>query len=269
MIQEYRIPIQGVSRKTICHFSDVHLAEYDGLSAPEEIARAKKRTEDWVRMKRDFCQNHGAPYGETESAPALQQFRKLLAASADADALVLAGDILDYVSPANLRVYDREMEGVRVPFVTVCGNHEPPGKVPAGYRFSEAAAPVQVLDLGDLRILAFDDAERHITRAQLDTLEAALREGKPLILVIHVPVMTPGNEEKLRAESPYFRLNYDDCPAENLEFIELIRRYPEPVAAVLAGHLHFADLSEIAPGVPQYVSAQGIVGSMNRYIVGE
>ena len=28
---------------------------------------------------------------------------------------------------------------------------------------------------------------------------APLREGKPLILALHVPVMTPGNEAKLRA----------------------------------------------------------------------
>ena len=267
MIQEYRIPAAGVRRKVIYHFSDSHLAEYDEQSPPEEIARAKERTAAWDRMKRDFCLDNGAPFGAYESRPALWHFRHMLAAAGDGDALVLAGDTLDYVSPANLRTFDRETADIRVPLVTVCGNHEK--DVPPGYRFSAAAVPVQELDLGDLRILAFDNIRRSVTKEQNAVLEAALLDGKPLILAVHIPVMTPGNEAHLRAVSPYFTFNYDGCPEENLEFIELIRRHPTPVLAVLAGHLHFSDISEIAPGVPQYVTAQGMTGSMNRYIVGE
>ena len=69
-------------------------------------------------------------------------------------------------------------------------------------------------------------------------------------------------------EVEYFRLNHRDADAETLGFIDLIQSHPEKILAVLAGHLHFTCNSEIAPGIPQYVSSQGILGNINRYEIG-
>jgi hypothetical protein len=77
-----------------------------------------------------------------------------------------------------------------------------------------------------------------------------------------------GNREILEPCGEYFRLNHRDADAETLDFIDLIQSHPEKILAVLAGHLHFTCNSEIAPGIPQYVSSQGILGNINRYEIG-
>ena len=273
MIQEYRIPVKGIRRVTVCHFSDVHLTEWDALSAPEETEKAQRQTAHWDTLRQDFCREGGEPYGDFERAAPLTHFRRMLAGCAGADALVMAGDILDYVSPANLRAFERETAACPVPWIAVRGNHEKAAELPDSGAAAAMKAAVQTLDAGDLRILAFDDAGRSVTEAQNAVLEAELRqareEGRPRLLAMHVPIMSPGNEARFREISPYFILNYDGCPRENLDFIALIREYADAVAAVLAGHLHERNVSELCPGVTQYVTSQGIVGRMHRYVIGE
>lgn len=48
-----------------------------------------------------------------------------------------------------------------------------------------------------------------------------------------------------------------------------IKQNSEQIVAVLAGHLHFANNTEITEGVMQYVSTQGDLGNINRYEIGE
>ena len=47
-ITRYEIPVKGVKKKTICHFSDVHLTAYDELSTPEEKEHAIQQTQGWM-----------------------------------------------------------------------------------------------------------------------------------------------------------------------------------------------------------------------------
>ena len=90
-----------------------------------------------------------------------------------------------------------------------------------------------------------------------------------MIIVMHIPIMTDGNKARLEKSGVYFQLNYEGCPESNIRFIELIKQNSDKVVAVLAGHLHYADVSEIGNGVMQYVTAQGVTGNINKYIIGE
>ena len=125
------------------------------------------------------------------------------------------------------------------------------------------------MDLGDLTVLGFDDSTRVITPAQLAALKAALAGHKPLVILLHIPFAVAENAALLRGCGEYFMLNYDGCPAENTEFVQLITRHPHRIAAVLAGHLHFHHTCPIADGLTQYVSSQGMTGHVNRYVIGE
>ena len=58
-------------------------------------------------------------------------------------------------------------------------------------------------------------------------------------------------------------------PRRKYKVIELIKENSALVAAVLAGHLHFNNISHITEGVTQYVSSQGIAGNINEYTIGE
>lgn len=263
------LPVKGVKKKIIYHFSDSHLTVYDMLSDEAETEKAKKQTAAWENVRQSFTSAYGEPYGEMQKLSAREHFFNLIDATADGDALVITGDTLDYVSGANIRLAEEGFKRVKCPMIAVCGNHENSSELPMSGLVSEMKKPVQKTEFDDLVIIGFDNSKRIITNEQNDALKQALESGKTVVVAMHVPVMTEDNEQALRKAGEYFQLNYDGCPKENLEFIELIKAHSDKVAAVLAGHLHFNCISEITEGVTQYVSSQGITGNLNKYIIGE
>ena len=177
-------------------------------------------------------------------------------------------DVFDYVSGANVRFFEMEMADLPMPFLAVCGNHESEGFIPEDCLFAKVRNPVQILDLGEVILAGFDDSRRQITPAQNAKLREILALGKPVIIAMHIPIMTEGNWRVLLECGDYFRLNHPDVDTATLEFIEILKENAGQIVAVLAGHLHFPDDSEIAPGLPQFVSSQGILGCINRYEIG-
>ena len=269
LVHEHIIPLKGVKKKIIYHFSDSHLTEFDEYSDAAEKEKAQKQTIAWENVRAGFASAYSEPYGEGQKASGKEHFENLINACADGDALVIAGDTLDYMSGANLRLAEKGFENIKCPFIAVCGNHEKADEIPDGTIVSPMKLPVQTVDLGDLIIIGFDNSKRVITREQIDALNKVYESGKAVIVAFHVPIMTEGNEQALRKVGEYFQLNYDGCPKENHEFINTIKENSSRTAAVLAGHLHFNNISEIANGVMQYVSTQGITGNINKYVIGE
>ena len=268
ILHEYRIRIPGVSPKVLYHFSDVHLSLSDALSTPEECAKAAEKTQSWEKERLNFAKHHGEPHDASAPIAASDYLDALLRTAQGGDALVIAGDLFDYVSPANVRAYEARFGSLPFPHMFVRGNHESVKSIPDGSRLAKIKRPVQLLDLGDLMIAGFDDAARVISAEQLDALRSLLAQPKPLIIALHIPIQTQDNAQHRHCDD-YFRLNYEGAPAENLAFIDLICQNAGKIAAVLAGHLHFLNACELAPGIPQYVSSQGILGNINRYYIGE
>ena len=264
-IHEFSLPFPGVSKKVIYHFSDCHLGVADAASTPEEAAAAAKAAKEFDECRRWFADHCKEPFDAEVTAQ--DYFEEILAACGDGDAVLCAGDLVESFVPATLRYVEEKT--AHLPFMTVCGNHDTPEKFPEGYRLSAAKTPVQRMDLGDLLVLGFDDSARTITAQQLTALKEALAEDKPLIILLHIPFAVRSNEAMLRGCGEYFRLNHDDCPAENLEFIRLITDNPHKIAAVLAGHLHFNHTCPVAGNLTQYVSSQGMCGHLNKYSIGE
>ena len=268
-LHEFTIPFKGINKKVIYHFSDSHLTEYDALSSEEEIEKAKKSTIAWEGVRKGFSDAYGEEYGDLQKQSPKTHFENLVATAADGDALVMAGDVLDYFNGANLRLFDSLMSRFEKPYIAVCGNHEPPKSTPDGYLFSAANREIQTIEFDDMRIVGIENAMRDISDNQLLVLSRLLNDQKPNLLVMHVPIMTEGNRDRLLKSGVYFQLNYEGCPENNLKFIELLKQNSSNVIAVLAGHLHYSDISEICDGLTQYVTAQGVTGNINRYIIGE
>ncbi len=266
---QYNIPIKGVKKKTICQFSDVHLTAWDELSTAEEVAEAKYQTRHWIKCRRDFAIGKHESYEIFQQADALTNFERLTALASSADAAVLCGDIMDYVSGANIRAVEKGLKSLNVPYVYVSGNHEEPWYLPDGSDVSIIKKPIYSVDLGDLQIIGIDNSQRKISEDQLKETERLLATKKCSVIAMHVPIMTEGNRKKLTAAGEYFQLNYNGCPAENLEFISMITNTDYNVAAVLTGHLHFGNVSEIGNGVFQYGSSQGILANANLITIGE
>ena len=262
---DYRIPIKGVAKKVIYHISDIHLAHSDD---PSQEAKSLEY-ETWLKGWPWFSKHYQEPCAIEQMKRPEEHLACLLELAGQGDAIVLTGDICDKVSRTNLRILDEALGQVEKPWLAVCGNHDLADDIPDGFLYSRIKSPVQILDLGDLILFGVDDSQRQITPEQTQKLQEVLTLGKPVIIVLHVPIMTEGNRELLLNCGDYFRLNHPEATEETLAFIELIRRNPEKIAAVLAGHLHFHNESEIAPGTPQYVNSQSVLGNINRYEIGE
>ncbi len=268
-LHEYFIPFKGVKKKVIYHFSDSHLTEYDDLSDENEKEKAIKSTAAWENVRKGFCDVSGEGYEELHRQAPLTHFKNLLQTASDGSALIMAGDTLDYINGANIRATDAALEGYEVPYIAVCGNHENAEQVPVGHAISGMCDEVQIIELEDMVILGIDDSKRMISNKAFEALRELLNGEKPILLAMHIPIMTDGNRERLLNSGVYFQLNYEGCPKESVEFIELIKQNSERFIAILAGHLHYPNISEVASGLTQYVSAQGITGNINRYIIGE
>ena len=265
ILHEYQIPVKGVAKKVLYHISDIHLAHSDDPAAIEKPLDY----ETWLKGWPGFAIGHGEPYAEAQMKLPEDHLACLLELADAGDAIVFTGDICDKVSHANLRILDAELEKISKPWLGVCGNHDCPADLPDGYRYSAIKAPVQVLDLGDLILLGIDNSQRQISPAQSDQVRRILALGKPVIVVLHIPIMTESNWEVLLPCGDYFRLNHPAANAETLAFIDLLRQNAGQIVAVLAGHLHFLNESEIAPGLPQFVCSQSVLGNINRYEIGE
>jgi DNA repair exonuclease SbcCD nuclease subunit len=269
LIHSFRIPAKNVKKKIIYHFSDVHLTEHDSQSNEDEVRRALEGTAEWEELRVSFAKDNGEVCDASQLASTREHFENLISSANDGDALVMAGDVCDFISGANLRTLDSELGKLRVPFVSVCGNHERAEDIPEGHLYSAMKEPVQVTDLGDMMIFGIDNSRRKITSEQNEQLKKVLSEEKPMLIAMHVPVRTEGNAAQFEKCGEYFQLNHSGASPEVYEFIDIIKENADKIIAVLAGHLHFASNSEIAPGVVQYVSTQGALGNVNRYEIGE
>ncbi len=268
LVNEFTIAREDIKKKIIYHFSDVHLAEFDETSSESEKKRAIESQSAWETVRKDFANLHSESCEECQLTSAKEHLKNLISLSKDGDALVMTGDIVDFVSDANLKVIDSVLSGFDKPFISVCGNHEDAKGIPDGFIFSKTKESTQTLDLGDLIIFGIDNSRSSVTKEQNEKLLDVLTLNKPIIIAMHVPVMTDGNKEELIKYDEYFYLNNSRIDGETLKFIEILKNNAEQIIAVFSGHLHFSDESEIAPNLTQFVASQGILGNVNKYVIG-
>ena len=100
--------------------------------------------------------------------------------------------------------------------------------------------------------------------AAMEVVERAFDLGKPLIILMHVPLQTDSLVEKVynvRGRG-YLIGSQDIKPNETTQkFIDMINAEGSPVVAVLDGHVHLSDFSELDNGVKQYTMAPGFEGN--------
>lgn len=268
LIHNYKINVTGITKKVIYHFSDIHLSEYDAFSDEEEKLKAIERTHIWETRRITNAQLHDEPCSEEQQQSSYNHFLNLLSEAEKGDALIMTGDICDYISGANIRTVNNCLNKLTVPYMYVCGNHEKTELIPEGNVVSQIKNPVQILDLGDVILFGVDNSYREVTAEQNEQLKKALSFGKPLIIAMHVPIITEGNKDKLEKGGAYVQFNREDATKEVFEFVDLIKENSDKIITVLAGHLHYINNTQITPDVMQYVSSQGILGNINRYEIG-
>ena len=274
-LHTYRIPIADVGLKHFFHFSDVHLSLYDAHSTEEQRTNALKRENEWLKVRDYFADKHEGGLPDERRISAKAHFENLLKASGHCSCLVTTGDLLDYISEANMKYLVRQLSDYPNPYMAVRGNHENPS-LQGDHEAIEnplkcgMEKPVQVIDFEDLLLLGIDNSDLKISIGQLQALEKHASTGKPVLIAMHAPIVTEMNRSALeQARSyDYFILNHEGCPSENTDFVKMILDKKYNVRGVLTGHLHFQCVTPLSERVWMYGVSQGIAGHLNEYWIG-
>lgn len=196
------------------------------------------------------------------------------------DGLLFGGDIIDCPTVANMQYLDDSLTGLQIPYLYTPGNHD--WTFPWEYmtetgsnQYLAGLSPymkdntaIHTLEYDDFTVVAVDNSSNQIHPNALEEYKNILAQGKPVIVMLHVPLYT--QELLAKAAQTWGRsvvlgggvhggIYPNDVSAE---FISLTTADDSPVVAVLAGHVHLADRSNISnePEIPQITGDAGYKG---------
>lgn len=205
------------------------------------------------------------------------------------DLIVHTGDLIDFTSHANFDFARKILAEEKVFFAA--GNHEFSQYVGEAYEdfaykmnsFREMqpglGAPLffNAKTVGGVNFVSIDNSYHQFEPWQLEKLKKEIEKGLPIILCLHVPLFeqslydhhisltSPGSSTYL-AGCDEDHLPYDEWRAIEIrprgvttDTVAFIKSQPM-IKAVLAGHVHFSFVSDIAPDRPQFVTGCGYAG---------
>lgn len=280
-IREITIPVGAKEPFSVLHTSDNHLC----LADERDNERKRKLAEDRVRC---FTK---------EYPERLQEMTEEIFVYAKEHNLPIlhTGDLIDFVSEANLDYTKKLMEGADV-FVAA-GNHEFSQYVGEAWEDEaykaqsfeqvKAAFPgdfwFQTRMIGGVKFIALENGYYYVTEEQLRLFKEATAEDVPTVLMVHNPLYSEDTFRKYKegrsASEPAYLFG---CPEDLMwEWEEYRRLQQRPndvtkefmaycenlpcLKAVLAGHMHEFIASTLDSGIPQYVVGAGYKSDVNLY----
>lgn len=261
------------------HVSDTHLTVLTEAEKAESAWR-KKYYED--RFVRSFST------AEAHLAAAVEFART------HGMTLLHTGDLMDCPSDGNIEIIRRMLPSG--PLVAAAGNHETCSRYFRGKDDSAAALKGErertasrlkscwpndprwfVREINGVRFVAFDDTDYQIAPDIRANLERTFADGKPVVLLCHVPFYEPALMKRslVRWKSPsligvpdavssapgrLFRFPEEQRPtALTLDTLAWLKGRTN-LKAVLCGHLHIPWQGEFAPGIPMLVAEAHFTG---------
>lgn len=239
----------------IMHITDAHIT----VPSPEDSLI----WENCARMHRAY--EHTKKHVSGKDVSRTDAFIQLLerAKKEKVDLIALSGDIVNYPSPATVQFVYNELEKTGIPFVYVPGNHDwhlegkPGSSEKLREEYASFLAPLYQGEnpmyysrtVNGINVLCIDNSIYQISVEQLDFLKKELAKGLPAVIVMHIPVYTPLNDEGAMANplwSSKIDFGYkterrepfsdDGNKPETVEFRNLLLRHGG--AVVLCGHVH-------------------------------
>lgn len=181
------------------------------------------------------------------------------------DALVLAGDLVDFCNQTSIDYVCDRLKTLNCEKIVALGNHE--GSLgdpvittrafyPMYMELTSQKPDCRIVNYGKFMFATLDDSDLKIVPEQIEFLKSLKKYHKPVILVTHIPLITEGLEPScMKIWGATFMLGtYDDTELTK-EAVSIIKAEDSPIIAVLAGHLHYENTSEFKKGQYQYCSA--------------
>lgn len=179
------------------------------------------------------------------------------------DAMLFGGDIIDFPSKGTLEHLQKNLDKLSMPYLYTLGNHDwtfpweymtDKGReeyLPLLEPVMQGNTAINRLDVGELTIVSVDNSTNRVNGEALQTYGEILAEGRPTIVMVHVPFMTQsvlGRAKEVWSSPVVIGAgNYGGIypDEESQAFVEMTTAADSPVVAVLAGHVHFYDRDDI------------------------
>ena len=269
VFDEKEIEIPGLQKEyTIAVVNDQHIIVEDG-------DYAKEKEEEVDSRYGLFCNEEGvhssdAWQGIVEDVNNLQP-----------DGVVLDGDMIDFFSQANLDCLMGGLKEIEAPAMYLRADHDlaswySDNLTSKEINKKEKAAwemdSVMVQDYDEFLVVGINNNTNQISKKGLKKIKEVWQQGKPVILVMHVPLQSQLSDDLDKASKEVWQdraliWGNKDCyyePNERTqEFLDMVFAEDSPVVAVIGAHLHFAHEDQLNDKIVQYVfdaSYKGTVG---------
>jgi len=194
------------------------------------------------------------------------------------DLVLLGGDIIDFPSGANVVFLKSELERLEVPYMMTYGNHD--WTFPweymtevgsATYRpMIEEAMGEAVLELEDFVVVSVDNSSNQVAPESLEAVNQATATGKPVILLLHVPLSTEELITKAKdnwANPVTLGMQVHGGIAPNdvsKELWDMTHKEESLIKAVLAGHVHFAYEEALSESTVEIITDAAFKGKATK-----
>ena len=264
----FEVKIPGLKRDyTFFHLTDLHMGEM----TPDESAEMSQERRSYAQHRYEFFSREG------QGAASLWHDYMARAKVEETDLLLLTGDIIDFPSEANVKALKEGIQNSGIPTLYVVGNHD--WSFADDYHTENAAnlhypkfadlcsgnPHISWIEYEDLIVCAVDDSYDRVSKETVDQFMALCDLGKPIILIMHVPLYVASMEVDCLASWRNLlmvggKAFHGDDPQVK-RFYEAIALKPDsPVKLVVTGHLHFHHEDFFPNGVPQIVTDKGYTG---------
>jgi len=258
-----KIFIDGLDRDYLFwQASDIHINYTEDDSS---INYYSKKNRDWTPKKDGFNPLYALDFMISEA-------KKL-----PLDGLVLAGDLVDFCNQSSTDYLTDRLKSLKCEKIVALGNHE--GSLGDPFIDTRRAYPMymeltsnkpdcRIIDYGKFMFAVLDDSDLKIITEQIEFIKSLKQYKKPVILVIHIPLITDGLEPSCMKiwGTPFMLGTYDDTDLTK-EAVSLIKAEDSPFVAVLAGHLHYENTSEFKKGHYQYCNAPLFTGFLREIVI--
>ncbi|ULQ51175.1 metallophosphoesterase family protein [Flavihumibacter fluvii] len=211
-----------------------------------------------------------------------------IAAEQNAAFVALVGDIFSFPSEAAVDWVQAQLKSAGLPYEYTAGNHDwhyegmegsstnlrrtwIENRLKPMYRSADPM--MSYYEVNDTCFITIDNSTYEILPEQLDFYNKKIRNGKPTILMVHIPLFAPGRSVGFGCGNPDWGAKTD----KNFE-LERRQRWPEKghtkttfdfykavfnsenLMGILAGHIHKPSL-DVINGIPQIVTDANAVGA--------
>ncbi len=270
VIRFYSPDVKDTVRMTV--IADTHLSMSDSREDPyrdysKRMAAGYKTTKHFQTGEETYPQK---AFTETIA----------LAEKNKSDGIAILGDMFSYPSEAAIEWAMNELNQVKVPFYYICGNHDWHYEGMAGSSKDLRSTWVKKRllpmfqgnnplcyskEIKGVRFLFVDNGIYEILPEQLAFIEKEIATGKPLVLMMHIPLYAEGRNvfsgcghpDWNAAHDPYYPIERrEQWPAEGhtevtMKFYDSVLNAPN-MMCIFAGHLHPQSMDMIN-GVPQFM----------------